>query len=428
MSVSRRRFVETLVGGALVATQTGRGNASPAPPSAAPDPQDEQFWNGLRKEFLIPEGETFCNSATLGAMPKRVLEAVVNSMTDLEKTIAHWDYKPEHPTWFSGYDPFPEVRTPLAELIGCSVDELALCQNATMGMNFVANGLDLAPGDEILQTDQEHPGGKCGWELRAKRHGALWKSVALPVPANDPDEIVKRFAAAITPKTRVLAIPHQTSAYGLVLPVAKIAALARAQGHPRIFVVFDGAQSIGQLDVDVPATGCDAYFFSPHKWLLAPPGNGALYVRKTRQAELWTTLASTEWADAEKGAFRLMQYGTGNRSLLDGLREAVRFRQEIGQARVARRLHVLGTRLRQGLQQIDGVTIHSSVHEGMAAAITTYAIRGHTGPQVMEAFWARRYRVRSIGETDVRHSLHIYNSPEDVDRGLELARELARRA
>jgi selenocysteine lyase/cysteine desulfurase len=425
MSVSRRQFVQTLFGGALVATQATRGGARPALP--LDDPTDERFWTDLRKEFLIPEGEVFCNTATLGSMPKRVLDVVVSGMTDVEKTLAHWDYRPEHPPWFAGYDPFLETRTPLAEFVGCSVDELALCQNATMGMNFVANGIDLSPGDEVLQTDQEHPGGKCGWELKAKRTGAVWKSVALPRPPNDPDEVVNRFAAAITRKTRVLAIPHQTSMLGIVMPVERLTALAREKGHPDIFVALDGAQTVGQIEVDIPRTGCDAYFFSPHKWLLAPPGTGGLYVRKSRQHELWTTLASTEWADNEKGAFRFMQYGTGNRSLLDGLREAVRFRQDLGQARVARRIRALGDRLRRGLQSIDGVSIHSSIHETMAAGITTYAVRGHTGPEVMDRFWEHRYRVRSMGDTEgVRHSLHIYNSIDDVERGLEIARQLAR--
>jgi selenocysteine lyase/cysteine desulfurase len=150
-------------------------------------------------------------------------------------------------------------------------------------------------------------------------------------------------------------------------------------------------------------------------------------VRRERQAELWTTLCSTEWANLDKGAYRFMQVGTGNRSLLEGLKTAAEFRMSLGQERVSRRIRFLGERLRAGLRQIDGVEILSSVHPDMAAGITTYRIGKRSGPEIMDAFWKRRYRVRSMGETQgVRHSLHIYNSTRDVDTGLEIARDLAR--
>ncbi len=410
-----------MAGGAALAARAPRAL------SVAAADDEEAFWAELRGEFLIPDDEVFCNTATLGAMPRRVLDTVTRSMTELERTLAQWDYKPENPEWFSGYRPYEDVRAPLARLIGCDVDELALTQNATVGMNLVANGLELERGDEIVQTDQEHPGGRCGFEQRAKRHGAVWKGVSIPAPPNDPAEIVARFREALTPKTRVLAIPHQTSMLGLVRPVDELIAVARERGHPRIFIVLDGAQSVGQIDVDVRRLGCDAYFMSPHKWLLAPPGCGALYVQRERQKELWTTLCSTEWASLDKGAYRFMQVGTGNRSLLEGLKAAVEFRLALGQERVSRRIRSLAERLRAGLQEIQGVRILSSVHPRMAAGITTYRIGERTGPEIMDAFWRRRYRVRSMGEAQgVRHSLHIYNSTRDVDTALEIVRDLAR--
>ncbi|HLX11607.1 MAG TPA: aminotransferase class V-fold PLP-dependent enzyme, partial [Bacteroidota bacterium] len=364
---------------------------------------------------------------TLGAMPKRVLDTVTKSMTTIEETLAQWDYRAEHPDWFTGYRPYEEVRTPLAKIVGCDVGELSLAQNATMGMNFIANGIELQPGDEVLQTDQEHPGGKCGWDVRVKRSGAVWKSVAIPTPPNDKDEIINRFRAAINSKTRVLAIPHQTSMLGLVMPVKELIAIGRTQGHPNIFIVLDGAQAAGQVDVNLATLGCDAYFFSPHKWLLAPPGSGALFVKKERLKEIWTTLASASWSDDKNGSYRLMQFGTGNRSIYEGIQAAAEFRLWLGPERVARRIHALGTRLRDGLQQIKGVTILSSVNPDMAAGITTYRVDGMKGGDMMDAFWAKKYRVRSMGDTNgVRHSLHIYNSMQDVDRGLEIVNELAK--
>ena len=431
-AVNRRGFIRTVAGGALGGmmlysfpneSRAQRGATDEVVPS-----DDEQFWKGLRKEFLIPASETFCNTATLGAMPRRVLDVVTSSMRETEETLAQWDYRPEHPDWFAGYRPFEDVRDPLARLINCDVHELALAQNATASLNYVGQGIDLKPGDEIVQTDQEHIGAKSTWEQRARRHGAVLRNVAIEIPPNDPQRIIDDFDKVIGPRTRVLALPHQTSMLGLILPVKEIIAIARAKGHPKLFVVLDGAQSVGQINIDVKALDCDAYGFSPHKWLLAPPGCGALYIRRSRQEEIWTTLCSGEWANYEKGAYRFMQIGTGNRALYDGLKVAAEFRLWLGQERVTRRIKALGDALRDGLQKIPGVVIKSSIHPAMAAGMTTYSVPGMTGPELMDAFWEKKYRVRSMGpDVGVRHSLHIYNSMRDVERALDIVSALVKR-
>jgi selenocysteine lyase/cysteine desulfurase len=259
--------------------------------------------------------------------------------------------------------------------------------------------------------------------MRAQREGIIWRPLEIPIPPPDPETIVNIFAAAITPRTRVIAIPHITSMLGIVLPVRQICQLARPRG---IFTIIDGAQAVGQLHVNVKEIGCDAYFSSPHKWLLAPPGNGFLYIRQEKLGEVWTTLCSSEWNNYRDGAYRLMQYGTGNLSLLKGLEAAIDFHLRIGPDRVEKRIVGLANRLREGLQKIHGVTILSPVHPELAGAMVTYRVNGITGPQLMDEMWKRKIRVRSMGgENGVRQSVHIYNSPEEIDATLEIVRALA---
>jgi selenocysteine lyase/cysteine desulfurase len=389
-----------------------------------PADNDPNYWKWIRRQLLIPPEEAFFNTGTLGACPRQVLEAVTNHMRQIEETLAHWDYKPEHPEWFSGYRPQTELREKLARVIHAGAEEVALTQNATMGMNFLAHGLTLEPGDEILTTDQEHPGGRCGWQMRMKRQGVVWKPIRIPIPPTDPDAIVRDFAQAITPRTKVLAIPHITSQLGIVMPVKRLCQLARERG---IFAAIDGAQAVGHLHVNVKEMDCDAYFSSPHKWLLAPPGNGFIYVRKEKLDQVWTTLASSEWENRQAGAYRLMQYGTGNLSLLVGLEAAIDFHMRIGPDRVQQRILGLSNRLRDGLQKIKGVTIFSPVHPELASAIVTYRVNEIAGPQLQDELWNRKkIRVRSQGnELGVRQSVHIYNSPEEIDATLDIVRTLA---
>lgn len=424
---SRREFFRTLLAGAagivsfpkLALFSPGQGSPPPTLPEAG-----AQFWSELQKQFPQTAGEVFFNNATIGAMPLPVVRRVVERTEELNRTVARWDYKPDTAVWFTGYYPENEVRKKLAAILHCAIDELALTQNATMGMNEIAMGLDLQAGEEIVQTNQEHPGGQCGWLVREKRDGLVLKKVEIPIPPNDPGELIQRFKDAISPKTRVLAIPHITSMLGLVMPVKEIVGLYREQG---IFTVIDGAQAVGQIHVDVQDIGCDAYFSSPHKWLLAPAGNGCLYVRKEIAGKIWTVLASSQWANEEDPGFRLQQRGTGNLPLLDGLAAAADFFQSVGPDRWISRIKELGDRLRAGLQQIEGVEIFSSTHPELAAGMTTYRAGGWHGTKMQDFFWEKkRMRPRSMGEQyGVRHSVHIYHSEAEIDAALDVVREIS---
>ena len=253
---------------------------------------DPEYWLKIREMFPMHNGETFFNASTIGAQPKMVLDAVIHHMQYYAENIAKTNWKEGGEELLSGYFPYLELREKLAALQNAEPSEISLTQNAHMGMNFISNGLDLEEGDEVIMTDREHVGGKSGWELMAKRKGIVIKQIEIPVPANDPGDIINQLNELITEKTKVIAVPHIISAFGLILPVNEICSIAIDKG---IFTIIDGAQAIGHIPIDVKEIGCDAYYCSPHKWLLAPAGNGALYIRKEVVSEVWTTLASGQW-------------------------------------------------------------------------------------------------------------------------------------
>jgi selenocysteine lyase/cysteine desulfurase len=431
--LQRRRFLATLLAPPLLARRLPIKPALAADPSvraadiaAWPEDNDPAFWARVRDQFYITPGEAFFNTGTLGATPRPVLERMIEEMRTLQVTIAHWDYTARTPNWITGYFPELDLREKFARLVNCSATEIALTQNATFGMNFLAQGLDLRSGDEVITTDREHPGGVCGWQQRAKRDGIVWKQVKIPTPANDPDELVRLFAEAITARTRVLAFPHIISPTAVVMPVTRLTELAHQRG---CLSIVDGAQAVGQVEVNLRDIDCDAYFSSPHKWLLAPAGNGLLYIRRDRQDRFWTTLCSAEWDNhKDDGMYRFMQYGTGNRSLLTGLDAALDFHFRLGPERVRKRIRSLADRLRAGLRPIPGVKINSPVHPQLAGAVVVYSVEGISAPQLEEEMWKRkRLRPRSMGDPlGVRHSCHIYNSEAEIDAALAVVRELAR--
>lgn len=394
-----------------------------------PTINDPRYWSWIREQFLMPAGEAYFNTGTLGARPRQVVDAVISHMRENERTIAHYDYRPEHAEYISGYRKYEDLRAKLGALLqaeGANGRELALVQNATVAINQIANGLDLKAGDEVLLTDQEHGGAQGGWDLRAKRYGIVVKKIPIAIPANDAGAIIKSFAAAITPRTRVIAVPHITSKYGIVLPVRELCALGQQHG---MFTLVDGAQAVGQIPVNVKEIGCDAYASSPHKWLFAPPGNGLLYVREAKMKDVWASIGSSNWDNykPEDGIFRLMQFGTGNLSNLVGLEAGLDFHHRIGSERCMQRIAELSKRLRAGLQQIKGVTIFSPTEPALACSIVNYGVDKVEGTKLMDELWARKkIRVRSQGGTAVRQTSHIYNSPAEIDATLEVVRELAK--
>ena len=427
MRSTRRLFLQRLgaTGAALVALPDRLPAGQPGDmPVVPPDgPLTEEFWADLRGQFLMPREEAFMNTGTLGSSPRVVLDAVVQHMTHVDRDIAHWDYKPDHEQYFTGYNPEVAVRTKLAKLINADISEVALTQNATFGMNFIANGLSLGVGDEVIVDEGAHPGGRCGWELRDKRYGANVKFVRIPMTPAQPAELIELYEKASTPQTRVWAIPHLTSGTGIRFPVEEMCRRARERG---ILSVIDGAQTLGHLAIDVRAMGCDVYFSSPHKWLLAPKGTGILYIRREVLPRVWPTLASTEWDNHTVGAYRLMQYGTGNLSLLVGLERAVDFHVELQPRRVEERILGLADRLRAGLQQIPRVVIQSPTHPELRSATTVWRIDGMTGEALQDALWERaRVRVRSMSG-GVRQCCHIYNLEPEIERTLDTVRRLTR--
>lgn len=383
---------------------------------------EKEYWKSIRLQFPLQNDQTYFNNGTLGPMPSYTLDKVIDNLRYNAIHGAETDYKGAGPQLLTGYFKYEDTRKRIGQLINAKFDEIALTQNATFGMNYVANGLDLKQGDELLNTNQEHGGGFAAWQLLAKRRGCIYKQAIMPVPANDPQEIVDAIFAQVTKKTKVIAIPHVVSVYGVVMPVKEICHRAKEIG---IFTILDGAQAVGQVKVDVKDIGCDAYYSSLHKWLLAPAGNGILYVEKERMPQIWSTIASYNWDNQEDHGFRLMQNGTGSTAILAGLNASLDFYNAIGENRWLDRIKFLGDYLRQGLQELDSVSIVSSTHPQMSAGLTTYFVDGLTGPELQKKLWEQeRLQPRSVGKELLRHSVHIYNNEDEIDRTFKVIKGL----
>src|ERR1700739_3153780 len=391
--LARRRFLSTAASG-VAASLAFRENlfaqlakTPPLPDHSLLDKNEDAFWAEMRKQFLIPEDEIYLNNGTVGSSPAPVLRAIFDGYTTTEKMDQ--EDPEDYPIW--GYAAWNEFRDPLAEFVGCTRDEIALLRNATEANSYIANGLDMKPGDEVLMTDQEHPGGEHPWNLKAKRYGIVVKRVTLPRPVKDAAQVLNLFNDAITPRTRVLFFSHITTVTGVVLPAKELAALARTKG---ILSAIDGAHVTGMMRLNIQDIGCDMYSSSPHKWLQAPKGSGFLYVRDDVIDRLWSTLATEGWDDPKLRAERFQRIGSSNVPALAGMRAAVRFAEQIGMQRIEKRHRAMADHLLKEMLK-RGAESWTSPDPALRCAIATVNVPGIARMDLEHWLWKeRRIRIR----------------------------------
>jgi selenocysteine lyase/cysteine desulfurase len=306
-----------------------------------------------------------------------------------------------------------EVRVRAAGFLGADLEEMALTRNATEGMNAVAQGIDLEPGDQILTTNHEHPGGSLCWEHVARRTGAEVVRIEMPAPVESAEQVVALVEDHITSRTRVCSFSHVCTVTGLVMPMARIAEITRPRD---ILLVCDGAQAPGQLDVDVHALGVDTYASSSHKWLLAPKGTGLLYIRQGVQERVRPMSL-----DAGFGAYT-GSFGTRNIAIALAHGAAIDFHETIGLDRIEERCRQLRRRVRSGLEQVEGLRILTPTSEELTAGIVTVSLVDGDYREVRRILHEEHDIVLKNGRPEydaIRISTHIFNSEADVDRMLD---------
>lgn len=223
------------------------------PSVEAPDPAE------LRAEFPVFERLLYLQTGTDGPIPRRAADAVREQL-EVELAVGRGadDY------WGVQLERWAELRDRYSFWLGCDPVEVALTRAATDGVNTVLSGLDLRHGDEILTSDEEHPGMLAPLACMRERHGVR----IVQAPFRD-------IASGVTPRTRLIACSHVSWMTGSVVDVDAI----RESGLP---VLLDGAQALGAIPVDVRAIGCDFYAAPGQKWLCGPDRSGCLFVREDR--------------------------------------------------------------------------------------------------------------------------------------------------
>ncbi len=217
----------------------------------------------LRSAFPVLERVAYLNTGSVGPVPTVAADAARKELDDALENgrggKAHFGRVIEMGD---------RVRARVASLMGAAPGEVALTGATTDGVNAVLAGLDLRPGDEVLTSDEEHPGLLAPLASARERRGIKVRVAPFA-----------ELADAVTAQTRLVACSHVAWQTGRVVDTEALSGTGAA-------VLLDGAQGLGAVPVDVGALGCDYYAASGQKWLCGPMGSGYLYVRSERIADL----------------------------------------------------------------------------------------------------------------------------------------------
>jgi isopenicillin-N epimerase len=246
----------------------------------------------MLQHWMLDPDVTYLNHGTVGAPPRRVLEAQQALRDEIERQPSQFLLR--EAAGMMGAVPVRPTRMRaaaqvVAGFVGARAEDLAFVDNATTGANAALGSLDLREGDEILITDHAYGAVANAARFVARRRGARVVTVELPYPPRDPGALVEAIAAGVTKRTRVAVVDHVTSESALLLPLAAIAERCRALGVP---VLVDGAHAPGAIALDIPSLGVDWYTGNLHKWAWSPRSSGILWVAPARQGELHAPVIS----------------------------------------------------------------------------------------------------------------------------------------
>ncbi|WP_193170803.1 aminotransferase class V-fold PLP-dependent enzyme [Nisaea nitritireducens] len=245
------------------------------------------FGSPVRAAFALERDYTHLNHGSYGATPVSVLADQRVWQDRLER----------EPSRFMDREFRPGLRAAAAALaprIGADADGIAMVENATGAVNAVLRGLGLAPGSDILVTDQTYPAVRNTADYVASRCGAKVRALSLPFPGSDTDDILLRFKAALNPAPALVILDHVTSPTALVLPVAEMAKAAREAGA---LVLIDGAHAPGMLSLDISSLDCDWYTGNCHKWMFAAKGCAFLWTAPEHRASTHPLVISHGYSD-----------------------------------------------------------------------------------------------------------------------------------
>ncbi len=386
--MNRRNFIAKTGASALLATVTPPLSAS----AQKVLPLDE--WETIRADFKLDTSKIQMAQFLLASHPSSVRAAIEKYRKGLDDNPVEY--------YESNFVTYTRAVLKAAETyLGAKPGEIALTDSTTMGLSLLYTGLKLKEGEEILSTTHCHYSTEKSLDFAAQRTGATVRRINLYEAASQTTiaDIVNRLKAAIQSKTRIVAVTFVHSNAGVKLPIKEMSAVIKEANKNRaasnrIYFCVDGVHGFGVEDINVTDLGCDFLVAGTHKWLFGPRGTGIIWAKEAAWDMVQPTIppfsvAYYMWMNVMPEAplnfySKITPGGFHSFEHRWALKEAFEFHLTIGKAKIQNRTHQLSTLLKEGIQNIKHVKLHTPMTTTLSSGINSFEIEGLKPKAVVE--------------------------------------------
>ena len=379
----------------------------PSETAVARDPGvNEPDWEALRRDFPTTETHAYLALANKALLPRRVEAAMQEWLADI--------YDAAGTTAFS-MDPIEETRATVARVFGAPAGSIALIKNTSEGINIVAKGLGLGPGDNVVLSEFEHENNTFPWRYLE----ADGVEIRMAQPTPDGTVTLDCYRPLVDDRTRVVAAAWVSYGNGFRQDVPALAEFCHAAGAR---LVIDGIQGVGILATPLADLGADVVIAGGHKAQFSLAGAGLMYVRDEVISEItppyaakFSFTSNDRFQDAPVLAPDAHRFEYGNPNFL-GIwvqRRSAEYVESIGLENIEARVKHLTTYL---MEQADarGVGVRTPRPWPQRAGIVTLDF--DTDHAALVSALQKKKVMVSFKDGYLRASVHFYNNEADIDR------------
>ncbi len=368
---------------------------------------DEDFWKAIRGGYKLKSEYINLENGYYCIQPEEILEKYIKHVREINLQGAYYMRTVQ-------IENKNKVNTKLAELAGCTKEELIITRNTTESLDMIIGGLDWKAGDEAVMADQDYGAMLDMFKQIGKRYSVVNKILNVPINPKSDEEIVEMYANAITPKTKLLMICHMVNITGHILPVKKICDMAHSKN---VLVMVDGAHAFAHLNFKIPELNCDFYGCSLHKWLSVPLGAGMLYVKKEHVAKVWPVFAEAE--RKEDDISRLNHTGTIPVHTDLAIIDAIEFYNKIGAQRKEARLRYLQNYWTDKVRTFPNVILNTPEDKRRSCAIANVGIK-NMKPALLAETLLKKYKIYTVaidgkGVQGCRITPNVFTTIQELD-------------
>ncbi|MFN4770452.1 aminotransferase class V-fold PLP-dependent enzyme [Gemmatimonas sp.] len=397
------------------------GNEASDPPPLAPLPgplqavvQDEAYWSKVATQYPVTDAVINLEAGYFGIMAAPVLAAHHRHVDRVNRESSYFARRAYPPILM-------QARDAVAQFVGAKPTEIVLSRGATEALQaLITQYRGVKAGDTVLYADLDYNAMQWAMNALAAARGATVARLAIPEPATR-ENVLAAYAQALDahPHTKLVLLTHCNNKTGLIIPVQEIAALAKARGAD---VVVDAAHSFGQVPLTVRDLGADFVGLNLHKWIGAPVGAGAMYIREGRFDAI-DRMHADEAFPLTRIESRL-HTGTTSFATVMTIPDAIAFQQSIGVPQKAARLRFLRDRWVHAVRDVPGVNILTPDAPALVGAITGFRLHGRgtkaaneaVAKTLLDEFGIFTFPRTGIAGGDcVRVTPTLFNTPAQLD-------------